>query len=83
MQQEEDEKDGRRKRRKSLKSVKYIDEGDLSDEEEKIATEKKRKARQLDYQLRPPVRWHAPGGVYVAHKLIACIARAGRAVPAC
>ncbi|OWZ24675.1 hypothetical protein PHMEG_000197 [Phytophthora megakarya] len=50
------ENDGqRRKRRSNMKKVKYIEEDDVSETEEAIIAEKKKKAQQLDYQLRADV----------------------------
>ncbi|KAJ0409688.1 hypothetical protein ATCC90586_007477 [Pythium insidiosum] len=46
--------DGRRRRRTSSKRVKYVDENE-SDEEQALATEKKRRARQLDSEVRVDV----------------------------
>lgn len=42
----------RRKRRTSMKKVKYVEEDDMSEGEEAIVADKKKRAQQLDYQLR-------------------------------
>uniref|UniRef100_K3W761 Bromo domain-containing protein n=1 Tax=Globisporangium ultimum (strain ATCC 200006 / CBS 805.95 / DAOM BR144) TaxID=431595 RepID=K3W761_GLOUD len=52
----ENDNGGGRKRRRSLKNVKYVQD-DGSDVEEVVAAEKKRKARQLDYQVRPDAEY--------------------------
>ncbi|TDH64959.1 uncharacterized protein CCR75_002121 [Bremia lactucae] len=44
-----------RNRRKSLKKVKYVEEDDVSEAEEAIIADKKKRAQQLDYQLRTDV----------------------------
>ncbi|KAG7394919.1 hypothetical protein PHYBOEH_004476 [Phytophthora boehmeriae] len=45
----------RRKRRTSMKKIKYVEEDDISEEEEALNAEKKERARQLDHQLRTEV----------------------------
>lgn len=45
----------RRNRRKSSKKVTYVEEDDMSEVEEAILADKKKRAQQLDYQLRTDV----------------------------
>ncbi|KUF94050.1 hypothetical protein AM588_10004385 [Phytophthora nicotianae] len=53
-QTKSEDSDKRRKRRTS-KKVKYVEEDDISEGEEAIIAEKKKRAQQLDYQLREDV----------------------------
>ncbi|RLN56226.1 hypothetical protein BBJ28_00014137 [Nothophytophthora sp. Chile5] len=50
--EEVEESGRRRKRRTSMKKVKYVEDDDISEGEETLIAEKKKRARQLDYQLR-------------------------------
>ncbi|KAI9906879.1 hypothetical protein PsorP6_004169 [Peronosclerospora sorghi] len=49
------EKSKRRKRRTSMKKVKYVEDDDISEGEEAILADKKKRAQQLDYQMRSDV----------------------------
>ncbi|KAG7392511.1 hypothetical protein PHYPSEUDO_000199 [Phytophthora pseudosyringae] len=53
--QSKSEDGGKRRKRRSSKKVTYVEEDDVSEGEEAVIADKKKRAQQLDYQLRTDV----------------------------